>query len=384
MKNKIVAFYTPKQVLQENIALSTSKSPLKPKLVMSDLMKVANKHVRIQPMFKPFTKEDFMIAHTKDWVDTVFHFNKPGQMLASSIPWSQELVTSLTYTSSSLYHAIKHSINNPEDLAFSPSSGFHHSRPSAGSGFCTFAGQVVASVKIYRETGKKGCYLDLDGHFGNSIEDCRGYVKDLTDAVPAWANFNPRGTDAEYTSMFKNFLYGKLKQALLAGEVDYVVWCHGADSHCHDDLGGQVDTKNWTACSKIFWSFVKEMDELMAEGLPVSFALFGGYRRDDYQSVINLHISDIVCGINTLIDGADIDYKLVYNTPKKYDYAFHVPRTKSWNSDGETSDKGMSPRKAKKARKAALKTWLAAKDEHDIDLKDISSSSGIWKQPWRE
>lgn len=318
MKNKIVAFYTPKQVLQENIALSTSKSPLKPMLVMSDLMKVANKHVRIQPMFKPMTKKDFMIAHTPEWVDEVFHFNRPGEKLASAIPWSEELVTSLTYTTSSLYHAIKHSINRPEDLCFSPTSGFHHARPGMGSGFCTFAGQVVASVKIYRETGKRGCYLDLDGHFGNSIEDCRYYVKDLNRAVPRGANFNPRGTDSEYCEMLQNYLYETLSEKLISKKLDYVVWCHGADSNVFDDLGGQVDTEHWTLCSHIFWEWVKYMDEVLGRPLPVSFALFGGYRHDDYQSVINLHISDIVTGINTCIEGADVEYQLKYSEPEKY------------------------------------------------------------------
>lgn len=320
MKRKIVAYYTPKQVLQENIQLSTSKSPLKPKLVMSDLMKVANKHVRIQPNFKPFTKEDFMIAHTKAWVEEVFHFNQPGVKLASSIPWSQELVTSLGYTTSSLYHAIKHSINNPEDLAFSPTSGFHHAMPNRGTGFCTFAGQVVASVKIYNETGKVGCYLDLDGHFGNSIEDCRGYVKDLDNAVPKGFNFNPRGNDGEYVQMLSNFLYNTLMPAMADGDIDYVVWCHGADSHVFDDLGGQVDTEHWTLCSKLFWEWVKYMDNVLTDGVPVSFALFGGYRHDDYQSVINLHISDIVTGINTCIKGADVKFKLKYSEPARTKY----------------------------------------------------------------
>jgi len=320
MKKKIVAYYTPKQVLQENIQLSTSKSPLKPKLVMSDLMKVANAHVRIQPKFKPMTKEDFLIAHTPEWVNEVFHYNKPGSMLASSIPWSQELVTSLTYTTSSLYHSIKHSLNNPEDMVFAPISGMHHARPTSGSGFCTFAGQVVASVKIYRETGNVGCYLDLDGHFGNSIEDCRYFTKDLDQAVPKGFNFNPKGHNKEYTDMLKNYLYTTLTQAIIDKKINYVVWCHGADSHTMDDLGGQVDTKHWTLCSEIFWNWVKYMDSILDSPLPVSFALFGGYRRDDYQSVINLHISDIVKGINTCIEGANVQFKLEYKKSDKYNY----------------------------------------------------------------
>lgn len=318
MKNKIVAYYNTKQVLQENIALSESKSPMKPKLVMSDLMKVANEHVRIQPNFKPFTKEDFCIAHTKDYVNSVFHFNKPGQKLASDIPWSEELVTSLTYTSSSLYHSIKHSIEHPEDICFAPISGMHHAVPFTGMGFCTFSGQVIASTKLYREHWKKGCYLDLDGHFGNSIEDSRTFVPDLNLAVPKGFNFNPKGHNEDYVQELHTFLYNILTPALLARKIHYIVWCHGADSHNFDDYGGQVDTEYWVECSKEFWTWVKYMDSYLEWPLPVSFALFGGYRTDDYQSVINLHVSDIVEGINTCIPNANIDYELKYSTPLKF------------------------------------------------------------------
>lgn len=313
MRRKIVAYYTQRQVLQENIALSTSKSPLKPKLIIADLLRVAKPYVELQPKFKPFTKEDFCIAHTAEYVDLVFNFNKPGVMLKSNIPWSKELVKSLTYTSASLYNAIKHSLTNPEDLCFAPVSGMHHAVPFTGLGFCTFSGQVIASTKIYRETGKVGCYLDLDGHFGNSIEDSRQFVPDLNKAIPEWANFNPQGYNNIYVNNLQSYLYNILGRKIVDGDIDYVVWCHGADSHEDDDFGGQVDTEQWTKCSQIFWTWVKYMDTVLNRPLPVSFTLFGGYRKDDYQSVLNLHVSDIVTGINTLIPDANIDYTLKYS-----------------------------------------------------------------------
>lgn len=318
MKNKIVAYYNSLQVLQENIALSESKSPLKPKLVMEDLMKIASKYVEIKSDFKPFIKEDFYIAHMKNYVNEVFNFNQSGKKLASDIPWSNELVTSLTYTSASLYRAIKHSIMHPEDLCFAAISGMHHAIPECGLGFCTFSGQVIASTKIYRQLGKVGCYLDLDGHFGNSIENSRSFVHDLNLSIPKGFNFNPVGYNDDYVRVLKNFLYGSLTDAFLNNKIDYVVWCHGADSHTFDDLGGQVDTEHWVECSKIFWQWVKHMDIILEKPLSVSFALFGGYREDDYQSVINLHISDIITGINTCIDGANIEYKLNYTIPEKF------------------------------------------------------------------
>ncbi len=323
MKKRIVSYFTHKQVLEENIALSTSKSPLKPKLVMEELLRVAPEYLAIVSNFKPFTKEDFLIAHTKEWVDTVFHFNRPGQMLASSIPWSEELVSTLTYTSSSLYNAIKHSIDKPEDICFSATSGFHHAAPTAGSGFCTFAGQVIASTKIYRETGKVGCYLDLDGHFGNSIGDCRSFVPDLDKAIPFDCNFNPKGQGKQYVEGLNHYLYNVLAPLLIYKKVDYVVWCHGADSHYDDDFGGQVETEQWVQCSEIFWNWVNFMKTEYNIDVPISFALFGGYRKDDYASVISLHMSDIVCGINTCIEDADVKYELVYTKPKPFNSNFY-------------------------------------------------------------
>lgn len=316
-RGKIVAYYTPKMVLRENIDASMSKSPLKPALVISELMRVANEHVRIQPMFSPFTKDDFRIAHTEHWVDEVFHYDRPGETMQSMIPWSEELVRTLTYTSSSLYHAIRHSIKSPDDLALSPSAGFHHSMPNAGKGYCTFSGQVVASVKLYRESGVRGCYLDLDGHYGNSIEDSRYYVSDLDKAVPEGFNFNPSDTGDAYVNELYRFLYNILLPSMLDGRIDYVVWCHGADSNISDDYGGQVNTQQWLMCSEVFWKWVTVASDSLGRPVPVSMSLFGGYREDSYDSVISLHVSDMIIGMNRVF-GLDVPYTLRYVDIDKY------------------------------------------------------------------
>ena len=104
----------------------------------------------------------------------------------------------MRYTNASLYHAIEHAVAHPEQVTFSPTSGFHHARPAAGSAFCTFSGQVIAAIKIFREHRLVGAYLDLDGHFGNSIEDSRTFVADLNQAIPPGCNINPDGDHADY------------------------------------------------------------------------------------------------------------------------------------------------------------------------------------------
>ncbi|MEZ6120508.1 MAG: hypothetical protein R3C28_28575 [Pirellulaceae bacterium] len=37
-------------------------------------------------------------------------------------------------------------------------------------------------------------------------------------------------------------------------EIHYVVFCHGADSHQDDDLGGQCTTGEWLECSVMFYT----------------------------------------------------------------------------------------------------------------------------------
>jgi len=317
--NKVKVFYTPKQVVSEqNVVMSTSKSPLKPRLLMENFEKLGlTAHMDVDGSFAPYCKEEFAIAHRQEWID-VFINGKPGCQ-SNSIPWSEELAKTVLYTNASLYNAIRHSIMNPDVPCFSPTSGFHHATPHSGRGFCTFAGQVVASVKLYREFGISGAYLDLDGHFGNSIEDCRVFQPEINKAVPILkigetsfnCNVNLKGYDESYVKCLEDNL-DILEALILRGEIGYVVWCHGADSHIDDDLGGQVDTKHWVKSSEVFFNWVQKVDEkLAAQGrpsLPVTMSLFGGYRKDSYSSVLSLHTRDMVECLNVLC-GTDIKYE---------------------------------------------------------------------------
>jgi hypothetical protein len=98
-----------------------------------------------------------------------------------------------------------------------------------------------------------------------------------------------------------------LKEKILDGIVHYVVFCHGADSHEADDLPGQCTTEEWLECSKLFYDWVKELDEIRGKPLPLALSLFGGYRSDDYGSVLSLHVADLVTCLNVLC-GRELTY----------------------------------------------------------------------------
>ena len=324
---KIKTFYNPKQVLEKDSYSNYSKSPLKPKLLIEYLAKKGLlDHFEITKSFDRFGNSDFLVAHTKKYVKDFF---KGGPKSTSNgLGWNPQFAESVRYTNASIYSAIRNSIQNPDEVSFSPTSGFHHARPDGGSGFCTFSGQAIASVKVWRELGKVGCYLDLDGHFGNSIEDTRAFQPDLNSAVPHGFNFNPSFSDEKYYEDLVTFVEGKLESAILSGKIDYVVWCHGADSHADDQLGHQCSTYWWTKCSEFFWSWVKKMDGKLGRPLPVSCALFGGYRDDDYNSVLSLHTLDFVQCLRQLLD-LDVKYTIEVQPRQKYG-DHNVSRSRSW------------------------------------------------------
>lgn len=213
-------------------------------------------------------------------------------------------------------------MDHPETPCFSPTSGFHHAHPDRGAGFCTFAGQAIASIKLYRDKGARGAYFDLDGHYGNAIEDCRNYIPDINKAVPPGFNINPQGHNADYLNYLINAC-AKVEEAILNGDIDYVVWCHGADSHEHDDLGGQVSTEYWVKCAEVFYEWVRavdiKLDEIGKKPLPLTLALFGGYRSDSYDSVLSLHTKDMVLCLN-IVCGHKIDYAADVKPKPKAEY----------------------------------------------------------------
>ncbi|MBX0333015.1 hypothetical protein K3G39_07170 [Pontibacter sp. HSC-14F20] len=301
MRSKQIAtFYMPEQVDARNGEGLYTRSPNKPALLMQKLQAEGLTPYFDVKAFTPFQQEDFYLAHAQVYVDAFFAGEKP-LATTNGLTWSENLVNSVCYTNASLYHAIRYAVQHPEVLTFSPTSGFHHAKPERGAGFCTFSGQVIASVKLYRELGISGAYLDLDHHFGNSIEDSRSFVPGLDKAIPTYANVNLSGTNDSYLVDLYRHL-ATLKKKILAKEIHYIVWCHGADSHVYDDLGGSVNTEYWLLAAELFYKWVLEVEQELGYHLPVAMSLFGGYRTNSYNSVLSLHTADLVMAANTLME----------------------------------------------------------------------------------
>ncbi|MFN8714615.1 MAG: hypothetical protein ACK5Z2_17330 [Bacteroidota bacterium] len=298
--SKICSFYheqlSPAQLRGHNASLT----PRKPKMLMAYLRRMQlDRHFELKQNFKPFTREAFYIAHTRSYVDGFFSGEKKHTR-GSNLQWSPDFLKSVQYTNAALYEAVKWAVQHPQQITFAPVGGFHHAQPAQGLGYCTFSGQVITAVKLFRESGLRGAFVDLDGHFGNSIEDSRSFVPDLNRAIhPEFGNINPQGKHSQWINDFRRQL-GLLRDAIQHNEVDYIVFCHGADSHEHDDTRGQCTTAEWLECAQIFYDFIARIDRKRNTPMPLALCLFGGYRKDDFDSVLSLHTADLVCCLNTL------------------------------------------------------------------------------------
>ena len=305
-KPKIAAFYHPEMSLDMDKLEGVSKSPAKARLLMEylgrkDLLKYFNVH----PDFELLKRTDFYIAHTKQMVDGFFDEGKTSRLLG--MKWSPEYARMVIYHNSSFYHAVRHSVLHPDEVSFSPVSSFHHANPTRGALFCAFSGQVIASMKIFYEFGLCGAYIDLDGHYGNSIDNSRDFVKDIDKAIsPVCGNINIMSFHEKYLEELDENL-AVLEKEILENRVQYLVFGHGADSHEWDDLASQLTTDEWTWCSERVYSFVRDLQAKTGRQIPLTLALFGGYRKDDFNSVLSLHTIDLVTCLNELC-GNDIRY----------------------------------------------------------------------------
>jgi hypothetical protein len=75
----------------------------------------------IQSKFKPFINEDFYLAHEPNFVDDFFKGIDPSAS-SNYLRWNKTFAESIRYTNSSLYHAQKYAVENPNSITFSPIS----------------------------------------------------------------------------------------------------------------------------------------------------------------------------------------------------------------------------------------------------------------------
>jgi acetoin utilization deacetylase AcuC-like enzyme len=148
-------FYSPHQVA-DHAFISIQKLPA---------FVEGAKRKPIEP--KPFTEEDFALAHAPRYVKNIMSLKTSNGFGTRSASINQ----ALAYSNASLWAAAEHVVTHG-GLACSVSQGFHHASYDSNFGYCTFNGLVIAARKALARGVGKVLIIDGDAHYGDGTDSC--------------------------------------------------------------------------------------------------------------------------------------------------------------------------------------------------------------------
>lgn len=264
-------FYRKEQTANVNVF---SPSPRKPKLVVDAWIKEFGNQIEIKS-FAPVTREQLYAVHDKSHVDGVLNCIHPNGFGT----YHKEVANSLPYTSGSFLAAAKNALET--GIAVSPTSGFHHSHVSYGSGFCTFEGMVVTAVELLNSgKAKKIGICDCDAHFADGTTDCISNLKlgDKIKHFTAGAMYR----DASQSNEFLGALSGILSDMK---DCDVIFYQAGGDQFIDDPLhAGFLSIEQLRIRDRIVFESCKDLN------IPLIWNLAGGYSTPVIK-VIQIHVN---------------------------------------------------------------------------------------------
>ncbi len=235
---------------------SRSPSALKPQLVVADWL--AQKLPIDIKEFTPATNADLELAHSAAYVRGV---------LASRIEngfgnFDLSVADSLRWTNGSFLAAARH-VAQSNEVACSPTSGFHHAEYGAGGCFCTFNGLMVAARALLEDhPSLRIGILDMDFHFGDGTQDIIQRLK-LQRRVTNHSGWSKEDSAEQVLS--------ELASTIEQLECDVLFYQAGADMHIDDPLGGFMSTEQLYERDQIVFEYCS------TQKLPCVWCLAGGY-----------------------------------------------------------------------------------------------------------
>ena len=285
----IKVIYSEKQVSDPGLqpisqkGYTASPSANKPKEVAAAL-KASNFNIEfIEP--DPLIRDDFKLAHDKDYVDGVMDLKLENGFGTIS----QSVVDSLPYTNGAQYTAAKLATKDTPTCALV--SGFHHAGHAGWKGlgyFCTFNGLIITAAKLAQES-KKTFILDCDMHWGNGTHDCLNKLTELkrniehlsfgkffTNPIPYRAYLEWLGPDGFVNKLLNN------------NKPNLIIYQAGADVHVDDPYGGVLTTEQMYERDLRVFKLAKKFE------IPITWNLAGGYQVGEdgnIDKVIELHMN---------------------------------------------------------------------------------------------
>jgi acetoin utilization deacetylase AcuC-like enzyme len=249
------------------------------------------------------TWDELALAHDDDYLVAVRDGALPPlAQRRIGFPWSPEMVERSRRSSGATIVAARVALEEAAErgwgVAANLAGGTHHAGPAHGEGFCVFNDAAVAARVLQRDgLVRRVAVLDCDVHQGNGTAAI--FARDpsvFTFSIHGARNFPfrkersaldvelPDGADDE---AFLAALDLHVPQVLADFRPDLAVYLAGADPWRDDRFGRLGMSKEGLAeRDRLVLGLCREM------GVPVAFAMAGGYARDT-EDTVDIHVATL-------------------------------------------------------------------------------------------
>ncbi len=255
-----------------------SPSDRKPQLVSEALASEVWPIRLVAP--EPAAVCDIYRVHDRGFVDDVLSLKQPNGFGS----YSESVARSLLYTCGACYNSAVAALS--DGISASLTSGFHHAGPSAGRGFCTFNGLMVAALRLLDEgLVERVAIIDCDYHYGDGTQAVID-AQNLSDRV-FHLSLGQRLRWPKHAELYLDAM-SALRDQLRDFDPGVILYQAGADVHIDDPLGGLLTTEQMRVRDATLFMIARDL------GIPVTWNLAGGYQIESDGSiprVVELHMN---------------------------------------------------------------------------------------------
>ena len=236
------------------------------------------------------TRDDLLLAHDVEYVDAVATGEPFDLARSNTVGWDEGLFDATTWSTGGAITATLEAFRSGS-ITGSLSSGLHHARAEAGSGYCTFNGLAIAAIRARLAGAARVLILDLDAHCGGgtaSIIAGREGIEQVDVSVNGFDRYRPTLNAKQVMASADDYL------EVVRGELDAIVDPAGVSVMIYN--AGMDPHENAGGVAGITSAMLEEREQMVFEwasrhGIPTAFVLAGGYRMgsDSMDEVVALH-----------------------------------------------------------------------------------------------
>ncbi|MFZ9629543.1 MAG: hypothetical protein ACO3C1_09370 [Ilumatobacteraceae bacterium] len=236
------------------------------------------------------TIEDLLRAHDKEYVEAVCDGEPTHLASSNGIGWTERLFEATRMSTGGAIAATLEALTTGAN-AGSLSSGLHHARAGHGSGFCTFNGLAVASMRARLAGAARVLILDLDAHCGGgtaSIIAGHDGIEQVDVSVVRFDTYVPTAQSRQRMAGADDYLEvvaDELGAVRDPEGISVLLYNAGMDPHERSNGPTGITSEVLAQREDMVFSWAR------SHGVPVAFVLAGGYVTHglEWPELVDLH-----------------------------------------------------------------------------------------------